>query len=147
ESVLMLTGTPLPNRPRECYTLARAICFDAIDWMSEETFKDRFNPSRRNITTDPVTGKKKVWVDERTGRHGELQARLRSNFMIRREKHGPEGVGYQLRIQHVPNLDIVRVEETAAVRDALRAERLLDIDPENWEGADAAFGGEISTVR
>jgi SWI/SNF-related matrix-associated actin-dependent regulator 1 of chromatin subfamily A len=146
ERIVGLTGTPLPNRPREAYTLARGLCFDAIDWMSEERFRERFNPSRKIERTD-ANGRTKVFIDERAGRHGELQARLRSNFMVRREKHGPEGVGYQLRIAHVPSLDIVRVEETAAIREALAAERLLDIDPEGWEGADASFGGEIATVR
>lgn len=146
ERVVALTGTPLPNRPREAYTLARGLCFDAIDWMSEDKFRERFNPSRRIERVD-AEGRTKVFIDERSGRHGELQARLRTNFMVRREKHGAEGVGYQLRIAHVPSLDIVRVEDTAAIREALAAERLLDIDPEGWDGADAQFGGEIATVR
>lgn len=146
ERILALTGTPLPNRPREAYTLARGLCFDAIDWMSEDRFRERFNPSRRTERTDAF-GRTRVFVDERSGRHGELQARLRSNFMVRREKHGPDGVGYQLRIAHVPSLDIVRMEEDTAIRQALAAERLLDLDPEDLEGADATFGGEIATVR
>src|SRR5262249_40062803 len=33
EQVVVLTGTPLPNRPRECYTLARALCWESIDWL------------------------------------------------------------------------------------------------------------------
>jgi len=145
--LVALTGTPLPNRPREAYTLARGLCFDAIDWMSEDSFRERFNPSQTITRIDPETGKTKVFVDERSGRHGELQSRLRSNFMVRREKHGPEGVGYQLGIVGAPELDIVRVEETTAIKQALAAERLLDIDPEDWEGTDKAFGGEIATVR
>ena len=39
------------------------------------------------------------------------------------------------------------MEETTAIKQALAAERLLDIDPEDWEGTDKAFGGEIATVR
>lgn len=142
DAILALTGTPLPNRPREAYTLARGLCFDAIDWMSEDAFRKRFNPSIKRETEDG-----RVYIDERTGRHGELQARLRGNFMVRREKYGPNGVGYQLGMVNVPSFDIVHVEETAAVRQALKAEKLLDIDPENLEGADMTVLGQIATVR
>jgi SWI/SNF-related matrix-associated actin-dependent regulator of chromatin subfamily A-like protein 1 len=145
-ATVVLTGTPLPNRPREAYTLARGLCFDAIDWASEEEFKNRFNPSQLITWTDAY-GHEKRRIDERSGRHGELQARLRSNFMVRREKHGPNGVGYQLRIAHVPVLDLVHLEETTAVKQALMAEKLLDIDPENLEGADMSALGSIATVR
>lgn len=141
-AILALTGTPLPNRPREAYTLARGLCFDAIDWMSEDAFQKRFNPSIKRETEDG-----RPYIDERTGRHGELQARLRSNFMVRREKYGPNGVGYQLGMMNVPAFDIVHVEETAAVRQALKAEKMLDIDPENLEGADMSVLGQIATVR
>jgi len=142
DAILALTGTPLPNRPREAYTLARGLCFDSIDWMSEDTFKSRFNPSRR-ITTE----KGKVFIDERAGRHGELQARLRSNFMVRREKYGPNGVGYQLGMLQMPQFEVIQVEENAAIRRALQAERMLDIDPEELEGADAECLGQVATVR
>jgi SWI/SNF-related matrix-associated actin-dependent regulator of chromatin subfamily A-like protein 1 len=145
-AVVGLTGTPLPNRPREAYTAARGLCFDAIDWASEEEFRTRFNPSEMVEWTD-AHGHTKRRIDERSGRHGELQARLRSNFMVRREKHGPNGVGYQLRIAHVPVLDLVHLEESAAVKQALQAEKLLDIDPENLEGADMSTLGSVATVR
>lgn len=133
---LALTGTPLPNRPREAYTLSRGLCWDAIDWMSEDRFTERFNPSEQRETPDG-----KTFIDERSGRHFELQARLRSNFMVRRLKRD---VLPQLKI---PFLDIIHVEETGAVRQALNAEKLLDIDPENMEGLDMTVRGQVSTVR
>lgn len=139
-SILSLTGTPLPNRPREAYTAARHLCHEAIDWMSEETFSERFNPSVRRVQEE--TGK--VYIDERTGRHSELQARLRANFMTRHEKHGPHGVMEQLKL---PIYDIVHVEETGAVRQALKAESLLDLDPEDMSGADAEVLGHVAVVR
>jgi SWI/SNF-related matrix-associated actin-dependent regulator 1 of chromatin subfamily A len=142
--ICALSGTPLPNRPREAYTLARGLCWDAIDWMSEDSFKERFNPSLRKEFVDPETGKTKFYIDERTGRHGELQARLRANFMVRRMKHGPEGVMGQLKL---PLYDIVYAEETGAVKQALAAESLLDIDPETLAGADAEALGHIAVVR
>lgn len=141
ERILALTGTPLPNRPREAYTLARGMCFDAIDWLSEEGFTDRFNPSLRIEKTDPKTGQTKFYIDERSGRHAELQNRLRANFMIR---HLKRDVMPQL---HLPVYDIIQLEETAAVRQALKAESLLDIDPENLEGADAEILGHVAVVR
>jgi SWI/SNF-related matrix-associated actin-dependent regulator 1 of chromatin subfamily A len=142
DSILALTGTPLPNRPREAYTLARGLCFDAIDFMSEDAFKARFNPSRR-ITTDEG----KVFIDERAGRHGELQARLRSNFMCRREKYGPNGVGYQLGMMNLPQFEVIQVEESKEIKRALQAEKMLDIDPEELEGVDAECLGQVATVR
>lgn len=143
-SIMALTGTPLPNRPREAYTLARGLCFDAIDFMSEEKFSQRFNPSERKEVVDKTTGRTKFIIDERTGRHGELQSRLRTNFMIRREKHGANGVMDQL---NMPEYDIVQAEETSLVKQALAAESLLEIDPENLEGADATILGHIAVVR
>jgi SWI/SNF-related matrix-associated actin-dependent regulator 1 of chromatin subfamily A len=139
-SILALSGTPLPNRPREAYTVARALNFDSIDFLSEEKFKERFNPS---VTRDGVRGDGTpyVYVDERTGRHAELQNRLRANFMVR---HLKRDVMPQLKL---PIYDIVQLEETGPVKQALHAESLLDIDPENLEGADAEILGHIAVVR
>ena len=131
EQVVVLTGTPLPNRPRECYTLARALCWESIDWLSEEKFKLRFNPSitQTREKVHPETGNiyQVRFVDERTGRLGELQNRLRSSFMVRRLK---KDVLTQLpSVMH----EIVHVEETAGVRKAREAEDLLHIDPDKLE--------------
>jgi SWI/SNF-related matrix-associated actin-dependent regulator 1 of chromatin subfamily A len=141
-AVLALTGTPLPNRPREAYTLSRALCFDAIDWMSEDGFKERFNPSVKREEIDPISGRVvKTWIDERTGRHAELQSRMRANFMVR---HLKREVMTQLQM---PVFDLIQLDETAPVKQALKAESLLDIDPENLEGADASVLGHIAVVR
>lgn len=67
--------------------------------------------------------------------------------MVRREKYGPEGVGKQLGLLHLPSFDIVHVTPDAAVKRALAAESLLGIDPEDLEGADIATIGAIATVR
>lgn len=140
-SVLALTGTPLPNRPREAYTLSRGLCFDAIDWASEDDFKERFNPSMQGERFDAVSGKTKIYIDERSGRHAELQNRLRSHFMVR---HLKREVMTQLKM---PVYDLIQLEETGAVKAALRAESLLEIDPDNLEGADAEVLGHIAVVR
>ncbi len=136
ERVLALTGTPLPNRPREAYTIARALCWDAIDWASEDTFRDRFNPSLLRVRSDGRT-----WIDERTGRHAELQNRLRAHFMTR---HLKADVMTQLKL---PIYDLIQVQKTAAVKAALKAESLLQIDPENLTGADMTILGHVSVVR
>lgn len=142
--VLALTGTPLPNRPREAYALARALHWESIDFLSEDGFKDRFNPSIKRQVTDRRTGLVKTVIDERSGRHAELQTRLRANFMTRHEKHGPRGVMKQL---HMPIFDLIHVEADGAVKQALKAEKLLDIDPENLSGADATALGHVAEVR
>lgn len=144
-AVMALTGTPLPNRPREAYTLARNLCWDSIDFASEEDFRDRFNPSitmegeRYNPETNSM--EPYIYVDERSGRHMELQNRLRANFMAR---HLKRDVMPQLKL---PDFDIIQMTETAAVKQALAAERMLDIDPETLQGADAAIDGQWAIVR
>src|SRR5580658_3568447 len=143
-AIIGLTGTPLPNRPREAYTLARGMCWDSIDWASEDRFKERYNPSARYEFIDPETGRTKFHVDERSGRHAELQNRLRAHFMCRHLKHGPRGVMPQLSM---PLYDLIEIDETEAVKQALRAESLLQIDPETIDDTVDTFGGEIATVR
>ncbi len=141
ERVLALTGTPLPNRPREAYTLARALCWDSIDWLSEDGFKERFNPSRRVERVDKDTGNVNFYIDERSGRHAELQARLRVKFMCR---HLKREVMPQLEM---PVYDLIQVDETEAVRQALAVESLLDIDPESLAGCDAEVLGHVAVAR
>lgn len=135
-AILDLTGTPLPNRLREAYTAARGLDFSAIDFLSEDRFRKRYNPSAQieNANGDMIT-------IEKSGRHGELQNRLRANFMVRRLKKDAQP---QLKL---PLLEIVHVEETGEVRRALEAERLLDIDPSELEGLDFAILGQVATVR
>jgi SWI/SNF-related matrix-associated actin-dependent regulator of chromatin subfamily A-like protein 1 len=140
QHVLALTGTPLPNRPREAYTLARGLAFGAIDWQSEEAFRDKYNPiNRRDVVGGD--GKVRIISEERTGRHAELQNRLRVNFMVRRLKRDA------LPQLALPVYDIIQLEETGPVKEALHAERLLDIDPEHLEGADMSILGHVSAVR
>jgi SNF2 family DNA or RNA helicase len=92
--------------------------------------------------TNPTNGK--MYIDERTGRHGELMARLRGTFMVRHMKHGPYGVMKQLQM---PIYDLIQVGEDEAVKAALKAESLLDIDPDSLEGADADILGQVATAR
>lgn len=140
DRILALTGTPLPNRPREAYTLARHLCWDSIDWFSEDAFTSRFNPSRKS-EGERNDGSSYVYIDERTGRHAELQNRLRANFMVR---HLKKDVLTQLpEVTH----DIVQVEKTQAVKQALHAESLLDFDVEKFEGLTAEIMGNLAVVR
>jgi len=47
----------------------------------------------------------------------------------------------------MPVYDLIQLEETTAVKQALQAESLLDIDPEDLEGADAEILGHVAVVR
>ena len=137
DHVLALSGTPIPNRPREAYTLAKALCFEAVDFMSERRFNERFNPRRtRRGKSGAVVG-----VEERTGREHELQARLRSSVMVR---HLKRDAMPQLRL---PVYDLVYAEDTGPVRAALEKEKLLHIDPETFTGIDGKIDGAVSTAR
>lgn len=135
--ILALTGTPIPNRPREAYRLAHALCPEAIEWMSERAFNERFNP--RRVREDNFG--RRVGATEGVGRFHELQARLRSGFMVR---HLFADAFPQLRL---PLYDLVYADKTTPVRQALEAERLLDIDPETFTGADGKIDGAVSTAR
>ena len=145
ERIMALTGTPLPNRPREAYVLSRNLCFDSIDFSSEDDFRERFNPSmqmegeRQNKDTGRM--EKYIYTDERTGRHMELQNRLRVNFMAR---HLKREVMPQLKM---PVFDIIQLTETGPVKQALAAEKLLDFNPETMAGADLAINGQWAIVR
>ncbi len=133
---LALTGTPLPNRPTELFTLAKGLCWDSIDWMTEHAFQNRFNQRIADITADG-----RPFVRDTQGRHPELQARLRGNFMVR---HLKRDVMLQLKL---PVYDLVQAEETGPVKQALKSESLLGIDPENLAGADIKILGQVATVR
>lgn len=134
--VLALSGTPLPNRPREAYVLARHLCWESIDFLSEQAFNERFNPQNKRETANG-----KLWVDEAVGRTAELQNRLRANFMVR---HLKRDVMKQLKL---PIYDLIRVEETRAVKAALEVEKMLDIDPDDLSGADVEVLGHIAEAR
>ena len=139
--VIALTGTPLPNRPREVYPLARHLCHDAIDFYSEERFNNYFNPIEERTGTR-ADGSTYVWRDEQSGRHPELQMRLRAHFMTR---HLKREVLTQLKM---PVYDLVQIDDDdTAIRAALRAESLLEIDPETFQGDDGKLDGHVAEVR
>lgn len=133
--VIALTGTPLPNRPSECYTLARGLAWDSIDRMSEDAFKGRFNQQ------DLITMRNGVFMREKVGRLPELQSRLRGSFMVRRLKK-------DVLSQLPPVLhSIQHIQPDKSISQALKAESLLHIDPEELSGADAEILGHVSVVR
>lgn len=134
EQVVALTGTPLPNRPRECFTLANALAPDSIDWANFASFKDRFNPGGR----DPETHASWEYV----ARLPELNARLRCNFMVRRLK---EDVLHDLPAKRY---ELVYAESSTKITMVLQAERLLDLDEESMlSRSKGKIDGAISTVR
>jgi len=134
EQIVALTGTPLPNRPRECYTLANALDPSSVDWMNFNSFKDRFNPGGRDMDSGAT------W--EYTARLPELNARLRCNFMVRRLK---EDV---LKDLPAKRYEIVPVELTGKIAMALHAEKMLDFDEEEMlRRSGGKIDGAISTVR
>lgn len=130
--IVGLSGTPLPNRPRECYTLARALDWEAIDWLSEDLFSFRYNPS--------VTMPNNHQIEAR-GRLPELQARLRCNFMVRRKKRDV--------LDDLPDVqyEFTYVEPNGGIRAALAREALLDFDPQDLFNPDFMIDGDVSTVR
>ena len=134
ERMVALTGTPLPNRPREAYTLARGLNWEAIDYLSHDAFLDRYNPSGYNEETG---GR---W--ETKGRLGELNARLRTNLMVRR-----------LKADVLPQLpdkryEMTYIEPDGKIAEILARESLIDFDPRDlWNPDFTLDGTPISTLR
>lgn len=134
---LALTGTLLLNRPSECYVLFRAFDHEAIDFMSEDQFKNRYN---RQADMKTIEGKR--FKLESTSLESELQNRLRVNVMARHEKKDV------LLFMKPPRYSVVRVEENGAVRDALDAEGMLDLSIEEIQTTkDFEILGHIAEVR
>ena len=132
KKIIALTGTPLPNRPRECYTLARALCWESIDWSSYEVFTNRYNPSGY-VSSGALIEKK--------GRLPELHSRLRCNFMVRRLKKDV--------LKDLPDkrYEFNYVEPDGAIKEVLAKEKLIDFNPEQLINPDFELDGEIATVR
>lgn len=134
---LALTGTLLLNRPSECYNLIRFFDHEAIDFMSEEKFKDRYNKQ-----ADMRTIEGKRFKLESTSLETELQNRLRVNVMARHEK------SEVLKFMKPPRYAIVRCEENGAVQGALAAEGLLGISLEEIQTTkDFEILGHIAEAR
>jgi SNF2 family DNA or RNA helicase len=132
KKILPMTGTPLPNRPRECYNMARHLCWDSIDWLSEDDFIRRYNPSSTMMTGHVV---------EYNSRLPELRARLRCNFMVRRKKRAV-----------LPQLppewhELVHIQSNGAIQQVLKAESLLNIDVDAVLPTDFQTKGHIAVVR
>ena len=134
---LALTGTLLLNRPSECYNLIRFFDHEAIDFMSEEKFKDRYN---RQADMKTIEGKR--FKLESTSLELELQNRLRVNVMARHEKKDV------FTMMKPPRYTIVKCEENGAVRGALDAEGMLGISVEEIQTTkDFEILGHIAEAR
>ena len=134
---LALTGTLLLNRPSECYVLFRFFDWEAIDFISEQKFKDRYN-RQADLTT--IEGKR--FKLESTSLEHELQNRLRVNVLARHEKKDV------LKFMKPPRYSIVRCEENSTVKSALDAEGMLDIPLDEIQTTkDFEILGHIAAVR
>ncbi len=137
-----LTGTALPNRPREAYTLARGFHWEAIDYLAYDPFCFRFNPSKQEITIDPRTGEPLFRNLEERGRLHELNARLRCNLMVRRLA---EDVLDQLPDKRY---EMTYIEPDGAIKEVLAREALIDFDPMDlWNPDFTMDGTPVSTLR
>jgi SWI/SNF-related matrix-associated actin-dependent regulator 1 of chromatin subfamily A len=139
--IVCLTGTYLPNRPREGYTLGRALDWESLSYMSADAYESRFNP-RSEIILPPRPGSTvhRVVYREEVGRLAELNARFRSGFMVRRSKELalPQMPAKTYSVRSVGNRDTARV---------VMAERLVDIDPEALDTVPPDKVGHVAALR
>lgn len=143
-NIVGLSGTPMPNRPAEAYSVLRHLAPQAINHMSHDRFRKRFNPPAR-LGVNQYSGAVYVAQEEQVGRQAELQNRMRVNLMTR---HLKREVMPQLQM---PVYDLIMVDETSAVKEALKAESLLHLDGTVDEFADIMIdpsnGGLWATAR
>ena len=134
---LALTGTPLLNRPSECFNLFRFFDHQSIDFMSEDKFKDRYNKQ-----ADMKTIEGKRFKLESTSLETELQNRLRVNVMTRHEKKDV------FTLMKAPRYSVVRCEESGLIKDALDAEGMLGLSIDEIQTTkDFEILGHIAAVR
>jgi SWI/SNF-related matrix-associated actin-dependent regulator 1 of chromatin subfamily A len=92
----LLSGTILPNTPRECYNSIRLLDWNAIDQMSLGEFNEHYYGPGGGMVFSPVWDdalqakvRKAHWSEEVRNQPrylDELQGRLRSHIMVRRLK-------------------------------------------------------------
>lgn len=134
---LALTGTLLLNRPSECFVLLRHFDHEAIDFLSWEKFKDRYN---RQADMRTIEGKR--FKLESTSLELELQNRLRVNVLARHEKKDV------FTLMKPPRYSIVTVEENKAVAGALDVEGMLGLSVEEIQTTrDFEILGHIAEAR
>jgi SWI/SNF-related matrix-associated actin-dependent regulator 1 of chromatin subfamily A len=134
---LALTGTLLLNRPSECYVLFRHFDHEAIDFLSEGDFKERYN---RQADMKTIEGKR--FKLESTSLENELQNRLRVNVMARHEKKDV------LTFMKPPRYSIVKCEENGAIKGALDVEGMLGLSIEEIQTTkDFTILGHIAEAR
>lgn len=99
--IIGLTGTPMPNRPMEVYSILKAFCHVAINFCDKHTFGMRFCNARRD-----QFGR---WDYSGHSNLEELNRILRGYVMLRREK---ENVLKQLKGK---TINIVQFDMDATV--------------------------------
>ena len=115
DRVLMLTGTPLLNRPAEMWTLLRAL--DPVVWASRWPFYKRYCDAHKEKIGHGKYARF-VWNIAGSSNLEELQRKLRSRSMIRRLKSDvlPELPDRRYQLVVLP---------ADGLRDAVEGERTL----------------------
>jgi len=126
-----------PVIAHNCYVLFRHFDHEAIDFLGEQQFKDRYNKQ-----ADMKTIEGKRFKLESTSLESELQNRLRVNIMARHEKKDV------LRWMKPPRYSVVTCEENGTVKDALDVEGMLGLSVEKIQTPkDFEILGHIAEAR
>jgi SNF2 family DNA or RNA helicase len=107
--------------------------WESVDYLSQDAFLYRFNPSVQVGYGHNVEAK---------GRLPELNARLRCNMMVRRLKKDV--------LKQLPDkrYEMTYIEPDGAIREVLAREALIDFDPKDLFNPDFVLDGTpISTLR
>lgn len=158
----LASGTLLPNQPIECYNAIRLVNWDAIDRMSEDSFRNHFYGEGGGYVRGPyeVIDKATGYPVQKWGLHwsnkvrnqpqnlDELRNILRGNLFVRRRTKDV--------LSQLPEADwhVLPLASDANVRKALkhpgwgRASSLYELDPEAFDTSGSIkIDGAIATAR
>ena len=144
--VLLLTGTPILNRPMEAYPLLHAL--DAKTWNSAFAFGKRYCNGHQI-----AAGRKLVWDFTGASNLEELQQRLRSSIMVRRLKRDvlTDLPAKRRQIVVLPangDSSAVADENAAWANHEARLEALrLEVDLAHASGDKAAYEADVAALR
>ena len=146
DRTLMLTGTPMLNRPKDMWPVLRKL--DPKTWWARKNYVKRYCGGKQVY----IGSGRYAWDDTGASNLKELQQRLRSSVMIRRLKKDvlkelPE------KMRSVFPMELTGKERTAHVRAEAKLttfeEMLLRLYQEKSRGADSAKipFQEVSAIR
>lgn len=157
--ITLLSGTIMPNQPKECYNAIRLLKWEAINKASLEDFIDFYYAKGGGLVRKRVLKKAKngqeawayelVWDPEVRNvpvNMDHLQAVLRKNIMVRRDKAQVMPWLPKLRWHPFPLIITSEIKRALKRPEWYAAEQLYDLDEHAFDHG-IPVDGAVSTAR